>query len=483
MRCFALVLLGLALPLVAGCGDDPMPAGVQVRILTSTADGPVQGSLVLMSVDDGAGATYPLESVGGDLYRAVGAQPGRFRVLSDQGWGMLWTGRQGSAAPLLRGGEYPAALVRMGKPRSLYVAIADPSLPSAPVTARWAAEWKPLAGGDAAPFRPADIEIVDQGEGIVSLHFNAAQWTRGTALRAAGFLGDGSVSELLSYTVRDADHHELPRMALVFPAPQARLAVHLVPPTGTAPVADGVPVRVDVGGIPLRAVFEERSYGGSAHFEMLPTLGQGLRISVGPQRPDAHGYLLDQEVWRRRQALFVTPIEAATATRVPLPVGEVPVHEVRARHGTGAVFGRVPVVAAPTGAFALTVPGTQDLLVGYADGTWSHLVVTPAGDTVSGRRERLGERRCRIRGNARGAGPGGTVRFTRVLPVVADLLPERRAEGEGFRAALTPDGAYEIELPPGRYEIQVWSAGGPRGRILKQDFGPGAEARLQLSTR
>ena len=84
---------------------------------------------------------------------------------------------------------------------------------------------------------------------------------------------------------------------------------------------------------------------------------------------------------------------------------------------------------------------------------------------------------------ARGAGMQGSVRFTRVMPAFKDVLPEREAAGQGFEAALTMDGAFELELPPGTYKVRIWTPGGPRGRELTQTFNPGADVRLQLSTR
>ena len=58
------------------------------------------------------------------MYAVSSVNEGKYRVLSTAGWGMLWTGRQGSAPPLLRGTDHPPALVRMGKRRSLYVVTA-----------------------------------------------------------------------------------------------------------------------------------------------------------------------------------------------------------------------------------------------------------------------------------------------------------------------------------------------------------------------
>lgn len=487
----ALTLL-LLLPCLAGCGEDPAFDGIQVRILTSAMDGPVEGRLVAMALDDGVGATFALEPAGDGLHRAAGAPPGRYRIFSDAGWGMLWTGRKGTAAPLLRGPDYPAALVRMGKPRSLYVAIADPSLPSAPVTARWAAEYKPLDGGDGVPFAPADLEIVDQGEGIVALHFPASQWKGGTALRAVGVMGDGSLSELLSYTVRDTEHFELPRMALVFPAPQAPLTVEVLDPSEPGEPVGAVPVRVRVEGIPLEAEFTQETWKGIAQFDTLPTLGHGVSIRVGGAA-DGHAFPLDEGTWRRRQIMVVMHPGAHTA-EVRLHVGRAGIVEARARVGDATRFALVPFAPETDGTWVLrTAPGPQDLLVLDGDGAWSAFAVDttsvgPSGTPAAQRVVAPGAP-CRVRGSARGLGVGGRVAFTRLMDAVAGadgapaLLPAREAGGHGFEASVTPDGSYELELPAGRYRVQPMGPGGPRGRPRTQTFGPGAVVRMPLSAR
>ena len=479
---FALLL---CLPLLAGCGDEEPPDGVFLRVLTSEADGAPVGALRIKALDDGEGREYELvETDEADVYRAPGARPGPYRIFTDTGWGMLWTGRKGTSAPLLRGHDFPPALVRLGKPRSLYVAIADPSLPSAPVTTTWAADVRALDAGDEVPFRAADLEISDQGEGIVGLHFSETQWTRGVAIRAVGVMGDGSISEMLRYTVRDADLFELPRMSLVFPSPQAPLTVHVLGSDGK-PAADGTPVTIDVGGIPLAARITEKSFQGTARFETLPTLGQGLRVAVGEGK-DAPAWYLDQETWRRRQAMHVLLVDPVTSLRIGLPIGgeQANVREARARTAGADGFGLVPLAAAKGGGTDVVIPGsTQDLLVGYDDGTWSAFMGKDAAELqlLKGPKDGAG-RRSRVRGIARGAGVQGRVQFTRVMPAEHGL-PERMAGGQGFQAALTLDGAFEIELPPGKYKMQIWTVSGPRGRTLTQTFGPGSDVRLQLSTR
>ena len=489
----ALALL-LALPFLAGCGGDPAEDGVFVRIITSDIDGPVAGALRAKALDDGQGTVYDLVRTDEEgVWRAPGAKPGPYRLYSDAGWGMLWTGRTGGSAPRLRGHDFPAAVVRMGKPRSLYVAIADPSLPSAPVTTTWAAEVKALDAGDGVPFTPVELDITDQGEGIVGLHFPETHWRRGVAIRAVGVMGDDSVSELLRYTVRDAELSELPRMALVFPSPQAPLTVHLVTPDGT-PAADGIPVRIHIGGIPLPARLETESYKGTARFDTLPTLGQGLRVVVGAARRDglpgdAAAWYLDQEIWRRRQAMHVLRFDPERVQRYPLGGGDkASVREVRVLPEGSATFALVPVVAEgtphPEGHVAALLPhGRGDMLVGREDDTWEHIVYQANAEGGSGTRIGKVGRRARVRGMARGAGIQGRVRFTRVLPPHDEALPERQGAGQGFEAALTMDGAFELELPPGRYHVRIWTPAGPRGRGLTQTFNPGADARLQLSTR
>lgn len=479
----ALALL-LAFPLLAGCGDDPAADGVLVRILTSEVDGPVQGSLRAKALDDGEGRVYDLVRTDEhDVWRAPGAKPGPFRIYTDAGWGMLWTGRTGGSAPKLRGHDFPAAIVRMGKPRSLYVAIADPSLPSAPVTTTWAADVKALDAGDGVGFTPVDLDISDQGEGIVGLHFPETHWRRGVAIRAVGVMGDDSVSELLRYTVRDADLFELPRMALVFPSPQAPLTVHLLSPDGSA-APDGIPVRIHIGGIPLPARLETESYQGTARFDTLPTLGQGLRVVVGEGK-DAPSWYLDQEIWRRRQRMHVYAGAAAGMQRLGIPFrADADVQEVRVRTAAAQGFGLVELAAVDGGGVEAVIPAsTQDILVGYSDGRWAAYVAKDSQSIPLLQASESGAgRRARVRGMARGAGSLGRVRFTRVMPAEHGV-PERQAAGQGFEAALTADGAFELELPPGQYHVRIWTPGGPLGRGLTQTFRPGADVRLQLSTR
>ena len=116
-----------------------------LQVITGTADGRPDGQLRIKALDDGEGREHALVATDDpDVWRAPDATPGPYRVYTDTGWGMLWAGTKGSAAPRLRGHDYPPALVRMGKPRTLYVAIADPSLPSAPVSTTWAADTRAL---------------------------------------------------------------------------------------------------------------------------------------------------------------------------------------------------------------------------------------------------------------------------------------------------------------------------------------------------
>ncbi len=495
MRLFILVSCLLVLVLGTGCGDDEARAGVRVRLLTSAVDGPVPGTLMLQALDDGQARRYTLERLEDaeqPLYEAVGAPEGRYRVYSDAGWGMLWTGTNRGAAPLLRGADYPATLVRMGKPRTLYVAAANPSMPSAPVSQRWGVEAKHVSAGGEQGFTRVDVAIADQGEGIVSLGFPAEVWKGDMSLRAVGLMSDGSLSTLLSYQIKAAEFQELPRMALVFSTTQAPLEVRVIDPADPSRLIEGLKVRVRVEGIPREAVYEEPTWKGVARFDALPSLGHGATVLVGDGDAVAT-YPLDDNAWRRSARMVV--LGPRTPASAVVPVG-ADVAELRVRMGESKTFALLPFAKDDEGAALVRAlsQGAQDLLVQYGDGTWAAYAVDPkpvgpGGEPTLVRVTPPGKP-AKLRGTALGIGPGGKVVCHRLMEAVAHpfgdstaLLPAREAAGHGFVADVTPDGAYEIKLPPGRYRIQLTGRQGPRGKPKTHTLGPGAEARLNLSAR
>ncbi|MDA1195248.1 MAG: hypothetical protein O2894_08690 [Planctomycetota bacterium] len=488
IRSLRSVLLLLALAsLLTACGDDEPAPGVHVRLMTTEADGPLEGVPELRATDDGVGRRYALESLGDGLYVARDAKPGAFRVLTDTGWGMLWTGRSASAAPLLRGGAYPATLVRMGRPRTLYVAATDPSLPSAPVSERWGAEARPLDSGADDPWERVTLDIRSQGDGMVALGFPAAVWRAGMAIRTVGFMSDGSVANLLSYMVLDAELHALPRLALVDVAPTAPLLVYPVAAAGTAGVEEGFSVGVTLAGVPIEASTEELTHAGLVAFEGLGVLGHGLHVHVGAGA-GAWTCTVDDDTWRHRQELHLMAFPAGVGVTLALDLPADTVQDVRVCLRGAAVFARVPLL---DGNRVRTYPGWQDVLIELKNGTWLHDTLRVGLDGAAEARERAEpEDACRVRGVVRGAGARAGVRFTRILearaePAAADDsgLPARRSAGEGFRAALDIDGNYSLAVPPGRYEIQVVTPVGPRGRPRTLDLRAGADVRLELQGR
>ena len=157
----ALVLLTCSLTFVAcGNGDDGEAPGVRVRLLTSEADGAITGTLLLESTA-GEHEVYEAQPTADDpdVFESLEAKPGTYYVRTSTGWGMLWVGSGGPGAPFLRGSSHPATTVRMGTPRTLYVAANDPRTIHGHVTDHWGADWKVAGTGDkrVEALRLADI--------------------------------------------------------------------------------------------------------------------------------------------------------------------------------------------------------------------------------------------------------------------------------------------------------------------------------------
>ncbi len=492
MRTYSLALLLLAGLALVACGDDEI-AGARVRLITSAADGAVQGEVQLQAVDDGVGRVYPAKPLGDDVYVAPGAPPGKYRILSTAGWGMLWSGRTGSSAPLLRGAGHTPALVRMGKPRSLYVASGLPGQWT--LGATWAAEWKVAAEGDRATWEPVDLRIEPLDEGVFALRFPAEVWSFGRLIRVLGTMSDGTVTAMQTYQVRDEKRAELPRMALVLAAVQAPLTVHLVPPPGVKQVPDGTPVRVRLLGVPLDHVYEGQSYEGRAQFDELAALGHALRVELPQSGPDAM-FTLDPETWRLRQSLHVVAVDPEKLADVQLVELGGGFTEARVCYRGASTFGRVSFerVDAPPDAVEHSVrvrthPGWQEWWLRTVDGEWLYMADDIEGpphelliDT-----DRTDGAGVRVSGRVPGAPPGTRVLARQVHEAYGiegeEVLPERRLGGEGFEAAVSPQGGYDLQLPPGRYEIRVLGPTGASSRPKVMPFAPGAQVRLDLSMR
>jgi len=490
--CAVLVLL-LLLLLLAGCGKEHAVAGARVRILTSAVDGAIQGELQFQAVDDGVGRIYAAQALEGDLYVAPGAPSGAYRLLTTAGWGMLWTGRRGASAPLLRGSDYPPAVVRMGRPRALYLASGMPGRWT--ISTTWAAEWKPGAAGGVKAFRPAKVDIADVGEGIVEVRFPEEVWAFGNVVRLVGLMTDGAVTGMPSYQLLDAARPELPRMVLVLGAVQAPLVVRLVPPPGLAEVPEDVRVQVSLRGVALAHVYEARSHNGTARFEEVAALGHGLRIALPGSGPDV-AFDLQPETWRTRGTVHLVALPSTGTVRVAFAEQGGGFVEARVSYRGGKAFGRVPLEhmpaadGAPAMARLRTMSGWQEWWLRTQADTWIHAVLDVDAARPRVELPQASEAACRVRGQVRGAGLGFRVVLRQVLEAFAPagapegeaaVLAARTMEGEGFVAAVSPQGGYEATVPPGRYTLQVVSRAGRAGRpIGPLLFKPGAEVLLDL---
>ena len=494
MRHGPLLLTGLLLlTALAGCGDDATSGGARARLLVSEVDGAIEGEVKFLALDSSQGRVFDTRPLDGDpLVRvAPGAPPGRYRVFTTASWGMLWTGQRSTAAPVLADERYPPTTVRLGKPRSLYIAALDPSLPSSPVGTVWAAEAKRAADGGAVPFQRVAVEVVDQGEGIVAVRFPPEAWHLGNVLRLVGRMSDGSVTQMLSYVVRDEHQPDLPRITLVSPAAPAPLTVHLVPPPGMEQVPDGLKATITLLDIPLDAVYEEVSYQGAAQFDTVAALGHAIRVAL-PDSGSRCAFDLDQEDWRLRQSIYIVAQHTQAGQATEVVIGGARFVEARVGYQDGSTFGRVPLEAfstEPPRARLVTQPGWQDWWLRSAEGLWYHHVLEV--DTEDGREVAFvaaaGGKSAHVRGSVQGGGARHRVLLTQIQPAFArdgvEILPERRLGGDGLEAAVSGQGEYELRVPPGRYELQVHGPAGPVGRPRTMEFRAGQETRLDLAAR
>ncbi len=485
------LLLSFALGLAA-CGDDTI-AGARVELVASAADGAIQGEVQLQAVDDGVGRVYPARALQGNVYVAPGAPPGKYRILTTAGWGMLWTGRKGSSAPLLRGAGHPPVLVRMGRPRTLYVASAMPGRWT--LGPRWGAEWKRAAEGDRATWQSVDLTVDDLGEGVYALRFPTDVWTFGTLLRVLGTMSDGTVTAIQTYQLRDEKHYELPRIALLLAAVQAPLTVHLVPPPGVEQVPDGTPVRVHLRGLPLEHAYEAKSFEGQARFDEIAALGHDLLIELPESGPDAR-FALDAQTWRLRQTMHVVAVDPTKLAHIDVVELGGGFTEARVCYRGSSSFGRVSFEPLPAPPDAVersvrlhTQPGWQEWWLRTADGQWVHEVLEVDAPPIETRidLDRADGAGMRVSGQVRDSRPGTRVVFMQLHEALSiegeSVLPERKLGGEGFEAAVSPQGGYEAALPPGRYQIWAVGPGGRAGRPQTLPQRPGAQVRLDLQSR
>jgi len=486
-----LLLLFFVPGLLCACGDGPdaeVSEGARVRLLTSPVDGPVQGTVHFEDMEDRAGKAYAAEPLPGDpaVFVAPGAPPGRYYVYSSEGWGMLWGGTGGSTGPpYLRGSDFPALTVRMGRPRSLYVGAENPSTVHGHVDVVWGAEWKVAQEGSREDFRPADVEIVSLGEGLVAIRFPPEIWKAGHALRASGRMVSGAVTPLIAFQITKEKRENRPRIAFTHAAPQAALSVYLVPPPGLEQVPDGTPVTVTLLDIPLTVTYDAASHKGEARFDDIGSLGHGLRIALPRSGADA-AFVMDQETWRTRLEMYAVAIDPQTAAVQTIDVGSHEIVEVRVRFENGSRYALVPASMrrnADTGSQLLvrTAPGPQQALLRLADGRWLEVSFTADREKpTSVKAEGEPEKPARIRGTVDGGGRGFRVQLTRIEGTAEN---PRRTTGAGLSAAVDPYGAYEASVPAGSYEVQVIRPGGALTRPLRLPMKAGSEVHRDLAGR
>lgn len=468
MRSSPATLLVLAFALCACGGDDDVRPGVRVRLLTGTHDGFVQGRLKAQ-VPERRDLVYDLEPVPGDpgLYAGPDVPPGRYRLFTDAGWGMLWFGGLNASVPTLNDATGPVTTVRMGRPRTLYVAPTNPNTWQLGET--WGADYRP-ASDPQGPYRPVPFEMKRDDEGIVSLAFGAEHWQLHNEIRVLGQMTSGHVTNLVSYVIGDAKYPDLPRLAMVHGAQHAPLRIVLVPPPGVKHVPDGTRAQVALNGVPFPNAYEDTSFRGEVRFSGVAALGGGLRIAL-PEGGKHAVWDLGTHEWRLGGGMFLVAIDPEKAVTVPLPESEDPVTHVHVRFGGEGPYGRVPLT--PGG--LLTHPGRQSLLLRRASGVWHVVPATvpetgaaalPLGAPLAG---------CRMKGSVAGAGPGFRVDFR--------MVPDDGAASGGFTAVVSHTGEYDVHLPPGKVEVQVVAPTGTKSAIRTMDLRPGNTYRMNLSAR
>lgn len=487
LGCTGLLAVVLLLLPCGGCGggeDDPNAGAARVRLLTSDADGPFDGVVMLRGMVAGVEREFEARPVSSepDVYVAPGAPPGMYSVSTSTGWGMLWAGAGRESQPFLRASDFPAASVRLGRPYSLYVGAYDPRTADGPVTSAWGAEWRAGGGGSQDFFEPFEIKVEPQEEGLVALRFGQDVWEAGREIRVGGMFQSGAVTRLITLDLRGDTLGAPPRLALAIVAPRSPLDVHFLPPPGVERVADGRLVRVTLREAPLAATYEAKSFEGRARFEGIGLLGSGLLVEMPDIGPHAQ-YVLDQGTWQVQGDVHILALEAANLARVQLDVGEALLTEARVRFAGTTSYGLLPLWRAGGKTFLTTAPGAQHWLLRRDDGQWiEHGADIPAAAAGQDLVEKVrGEARtpARVQGNVDGGAERFRVRFTRLLE------SGERESGAGFCAAVDAFGHYEVSLPAGRYELQVIRPGGRlvRPRVLPRALEPGGEARIDLPAR
>jgi hypothetical protein len=63
------------------------------------------------------------------------------------------------------------------------------------------------------------------------------------------------------------------------------------------------------------------------------------------------------------------------------------------------------------------------------------------------------------------------------------MVTERLEGGGGFVAAVSPQGEYEAEVPPGTYEIRVVGPTGGESEPRTMPLAAGTQLRMDLSAR
>lgn len=448
----------LTLLALAGCGERPGTASDDplVLVLGCPPDGPppTQGLVARTVVQGRLSEAFPLVPAPGrppGTYRVPGAPETGFLLELPDGWGML--SRMG--VPHLRRGGEPT-LVRVGRFHSLYVISGTRERPLGDV---WGLRRVDPGQGlrEALP-----LEVVPSEDGYTILRLRPADWTGGLALQ--GRFADGSLTETVLLQPKERG---LPIYRVLQGEPLAPLQVVVV---GAS--APDTWVRVRVLGLPVEETQRRPLRDGVASFPGVSTTGEGVevlpdeRTPVGALRLPPGGWMREAEV-----RLRAPPGPDARALHLSLPADEE-VRLVQLRGAAEASYGRVPFRVADGQIEVSLEPGAWRALVSTARGLRAAAFEVPAAGPVAAVPLGAPTAPVTVRGRVEQL-QGGTVAWQRDED-------GRWVLGQGFVAAIRSGGAYEAELPAGRYRLRLTAPDGTVDERRERTFEPGALVSLDL---
>lgn len=451
-----LVLLALlvALPIVFW-PKSAESSGCRVRVLTSAADGPVDAPLYLENAE--TRERYPLAPLEGgeegEMF-AAGAPSGSYVVRAEDGWGMLWIGRQ---LPYLSSVSRTATEIPMGRGRTVYVGARD--FDRARVGGEWIVERETADGVRVR----VDTQLEPALYELVAIRFEPEDWGGRVVLH--GRMDDGTLCRPFPYDL-GVDPENRPKLAFVSPAPLRQFVVHVVPvERGTS--VDEVEVRLEPLGSALEQRFRAEAKSAVAGFAAVPDLEAPIRISLAAD--EAGAFEVPYAEWTRVGSAYV--LFGATR-RVELSGAVAGVDLVQVRLEDSKAYGRLRLEREGERLFAYAPLGPQHWLVRAGD-AWSAFDVdldaastsidvpeAEEGATVRGRV--LDPRR----GADRPVGYGHRVIFFRREGSVEAL-------GEALDLAIDAQGGYEAHLPVGRYAIRVLRPEGALVDVGTAELGSG----------